>query len=124
MAAILAGVNDMMHHKPEPYKGIEDYLNELCMVYRGATDNPHDVDAMTEEERAVQFLRFHLWDVERSILESPGSWRYMYIEEKGSLPVDNERIAHKLYDFAVGKKLERVKEFGIDLTDIYKRIRE
>lgn len=124
MAAILAGVNDMMHHKPEPYKGIEDYLNELCMVYRGETDNPHDVDAMTEEERAVQFLRFHLWDVERSILESPGSWRYMYIEEKGSLPVDNERIAHKLYDFAVGKKLERVKEFGIDLTDIYKRIRE
>ena len=79
---------------------------------------------MAEEERAVQFLRFHLWDVERSILESPGSWRYMYIEEKGSLPVDNERIAHKLYDFAVGKKLERVKEFGIDLTDIYKRIRE
>ena len=124
MAAILAGVNDMMHHKPEPYKGIEDYLNELCMVYRGETDNPHDVDAITEEERAVQFLRFHLWDVERSILESPGSWRYMYIEEKGSLPVDNERIAHKLYDFAVGKKLERVKEFGIDLTDIYKRIRE
>lgn len=124
MAAILAGVNDMMHHKPEPNKGIEDYLNELCMVYRGETDNPHDVDAMTEEERAVQFLRFHLWDVERSILESPGSWRYMYIEEKGSLPVDNERIAHKLYDFAVGKKLERVKEFGIDLTDIYKRIRE
>ena len=124
MAAILAGVNDMMHHKPEPYKGIEDYLNELCMVYRGETDNPHDVDAMTEEERAVQFLRFHLWDVERSILESPGSWRYMYIEEKGSLPVDNERIAHKLYDYAVGKKLERVKEFGIDLTDIYKRIRE
>lgn len=114
----------MMHHKPEPYKGIEDYLNELCMVYRGETDNPHDVDAMTEEERAVQFLRFHLWDVERSILESPGFWRYMYIEEKGSLPVDNERIAHKLYDFAVGKKLERVKEFGIDLTDIYKRIRE
>lgn len=124
MAAILAGVNDMMHHKPEPYKGIEEYLNELCMVYRGETDNPHDVDAMTEEERAVQFLRFHLWDVERSILESPGSWRYMYIEEKGSLPMDNERIAHKLYDYAVGKKLERVKEFGIDLTDIYKRIRE
>ena len=124
MAAILAGVNDMMHHKPEPYKGIEEYLNELCLIYRGETDNPHDVDAMTEEERAVQFLRFHLWDVERSILESPGSWRYMYIEEKGSLPVDNERIAHKLYDFAVGKKLERVKEFGIDLTDIYKRIRE
>ena len=124
MAAI-DGANSMRtsFRSIEP-KGIEDYLNELCMVYRGETDNPHDVDAMTEEERAVQFLRFHLWDVERSILESPGSWRYMYIEEKGSLPVDNERIAHKLYDFAVGKKLERVKEFGIDLTDIYKRIRE
>ena len=48
----------------------------------------------------------------------------MYIEEKGSLPVDDETIARKLYDFVVRKKLERVKEFGIDLTDIYERIRK
>ena len=121
MVAILAGVNDMMHHKPEPYKGIEEYLNELCLIYRGETDNPHDVDAMTEEERAVQFLRFHLWDVERSILENPGGWRYLILEEYGSLPVDDRQLAKRIYDYAVGKKLDRLAEMEINLKDVFRR---
>ena len=102
-------------------KGIEDHLKDLCIVYRGEMDNPHDVNALLDEERAIQFLRYSLWDVERSIIETPASWRYMYLEEKGSLPADDEAIARKIYDFAVKKKLERVKEFGIDLTAVYHR---
>ena len=104
-------------------KGIEDYLKDLCVIYRGEMDNPHDINSIMDEERKIQILRFHLWDAERSILETPGSWRFLYLEEKGSLPVDDESIARKLYDFAVKKKFERVKEFGIDLTDIYERTR-
>ena len=104
-------------------KGIEDYLKDICVIYRGEVDNPHDVNSIMDEERKIQILRYHLWDTERSILETPASWRFLYLEEKGSLPVDDESIARKLYDFAVKKKLERVKEFGIDLTDIYERIR-
>ena len=61
--------------------------------------------------------------MERSILETPGTWRYLYIEEKGSLPTDDETIARKIYDFAVKKKLERVKEYGIDLFAVYERFR-
>ena len=102
-------------------KGIEDYLKDLCVIYRGEVDNPHDVNAILDEERKIQILRYHLWDAERSILETPGSWRFLYLEEKGSLPTDDESIARKLYNFVVRKKLERVKEFGIDLTDIYER---
>ena len=79
-------------------------------------------NALVDEERAIQFLKYNLWDVERSILETPGTWRYLYIEEKGSLPTDDETIARKIYDFAVKKKLERVKEFGIDLIGVYDRI--
>lgn len=105
-------------------KGIEDYLKDLCVIYRGEVDNPHDVNAILDEERKIQILRYHLWDAERSILETPGSWRFLYLEEKGSLPTDDESIARKLYDFVVRKKLERVKEFGIDLTDIYERIKK
>ena len=102
-------------------KGIEDYLKDLCLIYRGEIDNPHDVNAMLDEERAIQFLKYNLWDVEKSILETPGTWRYLYIEEKGSLPTDDETIARKIYDFAVKKKLERVKEYGIDMFAVYKR---
>ena len=86
-------------------------------------DNPHDVNAMLDEERAIQFLKYNLWDVERSILETPGTWRYLYIEERGSLPTDDEAIARRIYDFAVKKKLERVKEYGIDLFAVYERFR-
>ena len=102
-------------------KGIEDHLKDLCLIYRGEVDKPHDVNALLDEERAIQFLRYNLWDVERSILETPASWRYLYLEEKGSLPVDDEAIARKIYDFAVKKKLERLSEMGINLTDVYRR---
>lgn len=122
MVAATNGVNDMRTswRSTQP-KGIEDHLKDLCLIYRGEMDNPHDVNALLDEERAIQFLRYSLWDVERSIIETPASWRYMYLEEKGSLPADDEAIARKIYDFAVMKKLERVKEFGIDLTAVYQR---
>ncbi len=121
--AVINGVNSMRtsFRSIEP-KAIEDYLKDLCLIYRGEMDNPHDVNALVDEERAIQFLKYNLWDVERSILETAGTWRYLYIEEKGSLPADDEAIARKIYDFAVKKKLERVKEFGIDLTDVYARL--
>jgi hypothetical protein len=123
--AIKTGENNMKTswRSIEP-KGIEDYLKDLCVIYRGEVDNPHDVNAILDEERKIQILRYHLWDAERSILETPGSWRFLYLEEKGSLPTDDESIAKKLYDFAVKKKLERVKEFGIDLYPIYERIKK
>ena len=122
MVAATNGVNNMRTswRSTQP-KGIEDHLKDLCLIYRGEMDNPHDVNALLDEERAIQFLRYSLWDVERSIIETPASWRYMYLEEKGSLPADDEAIARKIYDFAVRKKLERVKEFGIDLTAVYQR---
>ena len=121
--AIRNGENSMKTswRSVEP-KGIEDYLKDLCVIYRGEVDNPHDVNAILDEERKIQILRYHLWDAERSILETPGSWRFLYLEEKGSLPADDESIARKLYDFAVKKKLERVKEFGIDLFGIYQQV--
>lgn len=78
---------------------------------------------MESTRKDYQFLKYNLWDVERSILETPGTWRYLYIEEKGSLPTDDETIARKIYDFAVKKKLERVKEYGIDLSVVYERFR-
>ena len=122
--AVINGVNSMRtsFRSTEP-KGIDDYLKDLCLIYRGEMDNPHDVNALLDEERAIQFLKYNLWDVEISILETPGTWRYLYIEEKGSLPTDDETIARKIYDFAVKKKLERVKEYGIDLSAVYERFR-
>ena len=63
-------------------KGIEDHLKDLCLIYRGEMDNPHDVNAL----------------------------------------MDDALVARKIYDFAVKKKLERVKEFGIDLIGVYDRI--
>ena len=123
VAVAINGVSNMRtsYRSIEP-KGIEDYLKDLCLIYRGEMDNPHDVNALMDEERMIQILKYSLWDVERSILETPASWRYLYLEEKGSLPVDDEAIARKIYDFAVKKKLERVKEFGVDLTGVYERL--
>ena len=103
-------------------KGIEDYLMDLCKVYRGEEDNPHDVNATNDEERKIQFLRYHLWDVEKSVMERPGYWRYLLIEHHGSLPCDDESIARKIYDYAIKTKLDRLYEMGFNLMPIYKRL--
>ena len=52
----------------------------------------------------------------------PATWRYLYLEEKGSLPTDDEAIAKKIYDFAVKKKLDKLSEMGIHLEQIYSRL--
>ena len=123
MAVATNGVNDMRTSwKSVEPKGIEDYLNDLCKVYRGEMDNPHDINALIDEERAIQILKYNLWDVERSILEMPATWRFLYLEEKGSLPTDDEAIAKKIYDFAVKKKLDKLSEMGIHLEQIYSRL--
>ena len=108
--AIKTGENNMKAswRSIEP-KGIEDYLKDLCVIYRGEVDNPHDVNAILDEERKIQILRYHLWDAERSILKASGSWRFLYPEEKGSPPTDDESIAS-----AVRKIIEKkaVEEHG------------
>lgn len=111
----------MKHPKPAPYKGVEDHLRDLCRIYRGETDNPHDVDSLLDDERAIQFLRFHLWDAERSILENPALWKFRILEEYGSVPVEDSALASRIYEYAINTKLNGLKEIGIDLTDVYRR---
>ena len=121
--AIKSGENSMKksYRSIEP-KGIEDYLRELCVIYRGEMDNPHDVNAIIDEERKIQILRYHLWDVEKSVLENPGEWRYLIIEEYGSIPIEESAMARRIYDYAVKAKLDRLAEMGINLTEVYRRI--
>ena len=123
MAATVIGENNMRTSwRSLESKGIEDYLMDLCKVYRGEEDNPHDVNATNYEERKIQFLRYHLWDIEKSVMERPGYWRYLLIEHHGSLPCDDESIARKIYDYAIKTKLDRLSEMGFNLMPIYKRL--
>ena len=103
-------------------KGIEDYLKDICKIYRGEEDNPHDINATNEEERSIQILKYHLWDVEKSVMERPGYWRYLVIEHCGSLPCDDESIARKIYDYAVKVKLDKLSEMGLNMWTVYKRL--
>ena len=80
------------------------------------------MNVLIDEERAIQCLRYHLWDVERSVLERPGYWRFLVIEHTGSLPSDDESIALRIYNYAVKMKLDKLSEIGFDLKAIYRRL--
>lgn len=122
MAAVINGVNSMRTSwRTVDPKGIEDYLKDFCKIYRGEEDNPHDVNATNDDERAIQFLRYHLWDIERSVMERPAYWRFLVIEHHGSLPCDDESIARKIYNYAVKVKLDKLSDMGFNMMDIYKR---
>ena len=109
----------------EPHYGSHAWPSMCSAIITVVRDE--QVDPLLEELHRIDKeterlgLRAFVWDVEKSILEMPATWRYLYLEEKGSLPADDESIARRIYDYAVKKKLERVKEFGIDLTGLYSR---
>lgn len=112
----------MKHSIPASPKGVVDYLKDLCVIYRGETDNPHDVDSEVYEERMIQFLRFHLWDAERSVLENPAWWKFRILEEYGCLPSEPHHLARRIYDFAIKTKLDSIQNHGTDLWPLYRRV--
>lgn len=114
--------NDMRHTFQQKADSIEDCLRKICRVYGGEDENPYEIDALSEDDREIQCLRYHLWDVERSIMESPAYWRFLIIENHGSIPQNSESLARRIYDYAANQKLELMKEMCIDLSETYKRI--
>ena len=112
----------------EPHYGSHAWPSMCSAILTVVRDE--QVDPLLEELHRIDKeterlgLRAFVWDVEKSILEMPATWRYLYLEEKGSLPADDESIARRIYDYAVKKKLERVKEFGVDLFAIYERLKQ
>lgn len=96
------------HNEKEAEERVDKVFENLGLAFRAALIIGliilNDVNAFIDEDRAIQILKYSLWDVERSILEMPATWRYLYLEEKGSLPADDEAIARRIYDYAVKKK--------------------
>lgn len=48
---------------------------KLCTYYRGENSNPYDVTSTIPDERKIEFLSYHFWDVEHSVSADPDIWR-------------------------------------------------
>lgn len=111
--------------KPEnPYlpKNIEDKISRHCKYFHGEIDNPYDVSSIIPEERRIEFFRYQLWDVEKSLVTDPGKWRLALFEAEESIPSDPDTLAEKIYDFAVRTKLSILSQSGISLHDLYSKL--
>lgn len=108
----------------KPSAGISDTIMKLCTYYRGENSNPYDVTSTIPDERKIEFLRYHLWDVEHSVSADPDIWRKRMEENNGTVPANPEDAARAIYDFAVTARLESLSAIGIDLRDIYIKIKD
>lgn len=111
--------------KPEnPYmqKNIEEKISRRCKYFHGEIDNPYDVSSIIPEDRRIEFFKYQLWDIEKSLVSDSGKWRMMMFDAGESIPSDPDVLAEKIYDFAIRVKLTILSESGIDLHDLYSRI--
>lgn len=106
-------------------ESVEDHLRARCRFYDGERmTNPYDITSSVPEDRAVEILKFHLWDVEKSVMDDPGLWRERLILAKGGIPSEASEAAKAIYEFAVKVKLEILRSFGTDLIDTYRKFKE
>lgn len=54
--------------------GLNNDIVKLCKIYRGETENPYQPQNLEGDAWAAEYLKFQIWDAERSVSEHPGFW--------------------------------------------------
>lgn len=102
--------------------GLEECIQSLCKLYHGESGNPYEVDSPDENERMIQFFKYHIFDAEKNLSENPSHWKYLLLQEKGGAYTSDSHLANALYNLAIGKKLSAMKEgTGVDFRQMWER---
>ncbi len=98
-----------------------DFVRKSLRYYRGEPKNPFDVRAWDSRERAVEFLKFRLWEAERRCVEGADAWDGILVAagvEGASL---EERAAALRRDMLEGV-LEGIHSGAVDFRELLRQM--
>ena len=98
---------------------ILELVKGCCKLYKGGDTNPYRPDEANREEWAKEYLKFHVWDAEYSVVQKFTWWRQMW-EERHSMPnLTKEQKAEEIYILAIKDKLKKMEREDIDFQQMY-----
>ena len=90
-----------------------------CKLYKGGDTNPYDPTKATKKEWASEYLKFHIWDAEYSVIHRFTWWREIWEENGGNKDLPKEEKAEEIYKLAILDKLRKMERPDIDFMAMY-----
>lgn len=90
-----------------------------CRLYKGGDKNPYDPTKATENEWAEEYLKFHIWEAEYSVIQKFTWWRDMWLDSGGNPDLPKEEKAEEIYKLAIRDKLRKMDRPDVDFMAMY-----
>lgn len=90
-------------------------LLELCKLYHQEKANPYPQSEKWDPE---QYLKFQIWEAERSVVESPGYW-FTAWEIRYKKPIPQDVKEEEIYKLATSDMLKKIARDDIDFMSMY-----
>ena len=97
-------------------------LSSLCKLYRGEKENPYNHSGKTGDEWALEYLKFHIWDAEESVVTGYSDWCECWERNNPSNHLSEADKAEEVYKYAIMGKLRKMDREDIDFQGMYKAL--
>lgn len=93
-------------------------LRQLCRVYHGEADNPFAKNVGDTFDK-WNYLKLHIWDVERAVSTGYDQWRAMFKEHYPDADYSGDALVEEVYKYAIKTMLRKMERDDIDFTAMY-----
>ena len=100
---------------------IIDMVKSLCKLYKGgdARMNPYHPEKSDDKGWALEYLKFHVWDAEYSVVHNFSWWFDMWKRNSPKELSSKEEIAEEVYKMAILDKLKKIQRDDMDFQSMY-----
>lgn len=99
-----------------------DHIKSLCKLYRGEKENPYNHLEKTGDEWALEYLKFHIWDAEESVVTGFTGWCECWDRNNPNTHLSGADKAEEVYKYAIMSKLRKMDREDIDFQSMYKAL--
>ena len=99
-----------------------DHIKSLCKLYRGEKENPYNHLEKTGDEWALEYLKFHIWDAEESVVTGFTNWCECWNRNNHNTHLSEADKAEEVYKYAIMSKLRKMDREDIDFQSMYKAL--
>ena len=99
---------------------IIELVKSHCKLYKGGEyNNPYNPDT-PGDQWAMEYLKFHIWDAEYSVVQGFTGWREDWESKHPGVTLSKADKAEEIYKFAILSKLKKMQDSSdIDFIAMY-----
>lgn len=91
----------------------------FCKLYKGGDSNPYKPTEVPKEKWAEEYLKFHIWDAEYSLVHNYSWWQEVWEEQSSYTNISEEEKEEEIFKFVIKVKLRKMTRPDIDFTKMY-----